>query len=141
MHIHFRQHFTKHFVHVGTDVLVMILFTITNLSRLNTRYTRGRQEPLSPLPNVCRLGAFGACIPTLDKEGRHTMSYQHMTEVAIPRKSVEERLGRPSNVSRIQTSEPPTELQRLEAQADWHDREAAIYREKTPLRTLVTNGH
>ena len=64
-----------------------------------------------------------------------------MTEVAIPWKYVKERLGKPTNVSRIQTSEPLTELQRLEAQADWHNREAAIYREKTPLRTLVTKGH
>ena len=44
---------------------------------------------------------FRNCRPTDDKESRRTKTYQRRTEAVISRKSVKERLGRPTNVSHI----------------------------------------
>ena len=81
------------------------------------------------------------CMPTLDKKGRCTMTFQHLSEVVIARKPVKEKLGKPTHISCIQTSEPPTELQKSGSQTDWHDKEDAKYRKVAACEKKHHQGH
>ena len=71
---------------------------------------------------------FGECRPTLDEDGRRTLTYKTSAE---QRPSIRERLGEPVNVQRIKNTAAEEELRHLERQATWHAREAESYRERT----------
>ena len=132
MHAHFRQHYTKHFCSCGY-----------RSASYDSIYCHQKDGPCSTrdihevdrnsYPRFLRhIGwrtapIFGECIPTLDREGRRTMTYRRPDKNAT-RRPVKERLGRPTRTPYVQDTHP--ELERLEREARWHEKEAARYREK-----------
>ena len=131
MHLHYRQHLTKHFCGCGYssasyDSIYQhqhrhckdLLNVIYNLDRRSYPHFLRHIKWTSAQP-------FGKCTPTLDSEGRRTLTYQWQKK----RKPVRERLREPVAVRRVQTvpSAARDELERLERQATWHDRDAKHY--------------
>ena len=60
--------------------------------------------------------AFRECVPTSEREGKTTMTYQCLIET-VPRRHLNKRLGKPTNVSRVRAEELLPEVYRLRTQA------------------------
>ena len=128
MHVHFRQHFTKHFCSCGYQSASYD--SIYCRQKSGACSTRGIHEvDMNSYPWFLRhIGwkkapSFEECIPTLNGEGKQTMTFRQPTE-SLPRRPVKERLGKPVHTSRVYVPETHPEVERLEAEARWHEREA-----------------
>ena len=133
MHVHFRKHYTKHFCSCGYQSASSDSIYCHQKGR--TCFARDIYEVhKNSYPRFLRhvgwkeIPKFGECIPTLNPEGKRTITHRRPAEVPT-RRSVKERLGKPVNTARVYASETHPELERLEAEARWHKREAERYRE------------
>ena len=121
MHLHYRQHLTKHFCGCGYS-------SASYDSIYQHQHYEHCREPSNVIYEVDRRSyprflrrikwtsaqPFGECTPTLDDEERRT--YQMTEERRIP---IRERLGEPAAVRRVQMvpSAGRDELERLEGQS------------------------
>ena len=134
MHTHVKQHFTKHFCTCGYN---SASYDSVYRHQIGQSCTATKQDihevDKHSYPRFLRFIkwktslAFGTRIPTLDGEGRRTLTYRRSIE---PRKPIKERLGRRVDVSGILNPETGPELEYLRAQADWLEKEANYYRER-----------
>ena len=134
MHLHFRQHFTKHFCSCGyTSASYDSIYQHQKYGHCRessrTIYEVDRNSYPRFLRHVGWRSAqpFGECRPTLDGEGRRTLTYSNSSE---QRPSIQDRLGEPVRIRQVRDPAAEEELRRLERQALWHAHEAERYKER-----------
>ena len=134
MHLHFRQHFTKHFCSCGyTSASYDSIYQHQKYGHCRessrTIYEVDRNSYPRFLRHVGWRSAqpFGECRPTLDGEGRRTLTYSNSSE---QRPSIQDRLGEPVRIRQVRDPAAEKELRRLERQALWHAHEAERYKER-----------
>ena len=132
MHVHTRQHFTKHFCSCGyRGTSYETIIHHQTYKDCSARTTDVYEVDKSSYPRFLRhvgwksATPFGDCIPTSSRDERHPQM-----NPLVERRPVKERLGAP-RINRLREVRPEIdELVRLEEKAKWHHKEAVRYQAK-----------